>query len=44
MTDGMPGAIDELDLEEWVTPRMVVISPMQIPMLHYASLPVLDTI
>jgi hypothetical protein len=40
MTDGMPGALDELDLEEWVlqltqmTPRMMVISSMQVPMLH----------
>jgi hypothetical protein len=40
MTDGMRGAIDELDLEEGIlqltqiTPRMVVISSMQVPILH----------
>jgi hypothetical protein len=40
MTDGMRGAIDELDLEEWIlqltqmTQRVVVISSMRVPILH----------
>jgi hypothetical protein len=40
MTDAMRAALDELDLEDWIlqltqmTPRMEVISSMQVPMVH----------